>query len=135
MTEWRRGWDCSRPDGRSSLASLGTDRRTAVVSHPLAASCCADSRFGLATFACSWVSPNGGEGGIRTHVPVLPDHPISSRRRYDRFGTSPAPHGCRGAGILTESPRDQGRVRARIPHRRRRPAWLTRGLRQVCTRP
>ena len=33
---------------------------------------------------------DGGEGGIRTHVPVLPDHPISSRRRYDRFGTSPA---------------------------------------------
>jgi hypothetical protein len=33
---------------------------------------------------------NGGEGGIRTHVPVLPDHPISSRRRYDRFGTSPS---------------------------------------------
>ena len=32
----------------------------------------------------------GGEGGIRTHVPVLPDHPISSRRRYDRFGTSPS---------------------------------------------
>jgi hypothetical protein len=22
-------------------------------------------------------------------VPELPDHPISSRRRYDRFGTSP----------------------------------------------
>ena len=33
---------------------------------------------------------SGGEGGIRTHVPVLPDHPISSRRRYDRFGTSPS---------------------------------------------
>ena len=33
---------------------------------------------------------DGGEGGIRTHVPVLPDHPISSRRRYDRFGTSPS---------------------------------------------
>jgi hypothetical protein len=32
----------------------------------------------------------GGEGGIRTHVPELPDHPISSRRRYDHFGTSPA---------------------------------------------
>ena len=32
---------------------------------------------------------SGGEGGIRTHVPELPDHPISSRRRYDRFGTSP----------------------------------------------
>ncbi len=31
----------------------------------------------------------GGEGGIRTHVPELPDHPISSRRRYDHFGTSP----------------------------------------------
>jgi hypothetical protein len=32
----------------------------------------------------------GGEGEIRTHVPELPDHPISSRRRYDHFGTSPA---------------------------------------------
>jgi hypothetical protein len=32
---------------------------------------------------------SGGEGGIRTHVPELPDHPISSRRRYDHFGTSP----------------------------------------------
>src|ERR1700728_2035176 len=31
----------------------------------------------------------GGEGEIRTHVPELPDHPISSRRRYDHFGTSP----------------------------------------------
>jgi hypothetical protein len=31
----------------------------------------------------------GGEGGIRTHVPELPDHPISSRRRCDHFGTSP----------------------------------------------
>jgi hypothetical protein len=34
---------------------------------------------------------NGGEGEIRTHVPELPDHPISSRRRYDHFGTSPHP--------------------------------------------
>ena len=33
----------------------------------------------------------GGEGGIRTHVPGLTDHPISSRRRYDHFGTSPEP--------------------------------------------
>jgi hypothetical protein len=32
---------------------------------------------------------SGGEGGIRTHVPELPDHPISSRRRCDHFGTSP----------------------------------------------
>ena len=43
---------------------------------------------------------NGGEGEIRTHVPELPDHPISSRRRYDHFGTSPltyfAPHDLTG---------------------------------------
>jgi hypothetical protein len=32
---------------------------------------------------------SGGRGEIRTHVPELPDHPISSRRRYDRFGTRP----------------------------------------------
>jgi hypothetical protein len=31
----------------------------------------------------------GGEGGIRTHVGRLSPHPISSRRRCDRFGTSP----------------------------------------------
>ena len=31
----------------------------------------------------------GGEGGIRTHVPGLPDHLISSQRRYGHFGTSP----------------------------------------------
>ncbi len=37
----------------------------------------------------SVLQANGGEGGIRTHVPELPDHPISSRRRYDHFGTSP----------------------------------------------
>ena len=34
-------------------------------------------------------SENGGEEGIRTLVPGFPDHPISSRRRYDHFGTSP----------------------------------------------
>ena len=43
----------------------------------------------------------GGEGEIRTHVPELPDHPISSRRRYDHFGTSPAVP-LAGAGILPE---------------------------------
>ena len=32
---------------------------------------------------------SGGEGGIRTRVGLLRPHPISSRRRYDRFGTSP----------------------------------------------
>ncbi len=31
----------------------------------------------------------GGERGIRTPVPSFLDHPISSRRRYDRFGISP----------------------------------------------
>ncbi len=44
-----------------------------------------------------WVLGVGGEGGIRTRVPVLPDHPISSRRRYDHFGTSPQPRSCLGA--------------------------------------
>ena len=38
---------------------------------------------------CGRDEKSGGEGEIRTHVPELPDHPISSRRRYDRFGTSP----------------------------------------------
>src|SRR5882757_6328152 len=33
----------------------------------------------------------GGEEGIRTLVGICVPHPISSRRRYDRFGTSP---GC-----------------------------------------
>jgi hypothetical protein len=32
----------------------------------------------------------GGEGGIRTHGPGFPGQPISSRPRYDHFGTSPA---------------------------------------------
>lgn len=45
----------------------------------------------------SWEKPSltsakrcGGEEGIRTLVPAFTDHPISSRRRYDHFGTSPA---------------------------------------------
>jgi hypothetical protein len=44
---------------------------------------------------------SGGEGGIRTHVPELPDHPISSRRRCDHFGTSPRTAN-RQAAILTK---------------------------------
>ena len=32
---------------------------------------------------------SGGEEGIRTLVGSLIPHPISSRRRYDHFGTSP----------------------------------------------
>ena len=39
---------------------------------------------------------SGGEEGIRTLVPSFPDHPISNRRRYDRFGTSP-----QGANSIT----------------------------------
>ena len=41
-------------------------------------------------------------------MPELPDHPISSRRRYDRFGTSPA-YPVGGAGILAEAPTDKVR--------------------------
>jgi hypothetical protein len=42
----------------------------------------------------------GGEGGIRTRVGPFGPHPISSRRRYDRFGTSPAECVC----MLTQVP-------------------------------
>jgi hypothetical protein len=52
--------------------------------------------------------PGGGEGGIRTHVPELPDHPISSRRRYDHFGTSPAEQ--RGRPRLASRPHFAGLV-------------------------
>ena len=45
-----------------------------------------------------FIFTDGGEGGIRTHVPELPDHPISSRRRYDHFGTSPFPFRGPGKG-------------------------------------
>ena len=31
----------------------------------------------------------GGEGGSRTRVEAFAPHPISSRRRYGHFGTSP----------------------------------------------
>lgn len=45
----------------------------------------------------------GGEGGIRTHVPGFPDHLISSQRRCDRFGTSPADPDCNTAKSLVTS--------------------------------
>ncbi len=50
----------------------------------------------------------GGEGGIRTHVPGLPDHLISSQRRYGHFGTSPdscaiLPAMCSIANLHTRS--------------------------------
>ena len=41
----------------------------------------------------------GGEGGIRTHVEAYAPHPISSRRRYDRFGTSPGLFKLASAGL------------------------------------
>ncbi len=37
---------------------------------------------------------NGGEGGIRTHGTLLGVQTISSRPRYDRFGTSPCLISC-----------------------------------------
>src|SRR5882757_3843623 len=82
-------------DGRSSSASLRTaaaTRRPKIVprflSNPVGSSThpapAENKKAPLGPFIFS-----GGEGGIRTHVPELPDHPISSRRRYDHFGTSP----------------------------------------------
>ena len=58
----------------------------------------------------------GGEGGIRTHVPELPDHPISNRRRYDHFGTSP--HDL------------QARFRCAAPQMPRNPTWVQAGSRK-----
>ncbi len=46
----------------------------------------------------------GGEGGIRTHVPGYPDHLISSQRRCDRFGTSPAGANCSTGTVVRTSP-------------------------------
>ena len=81
-------------DGRSSCASLGPPRprrgvqnRSAIFVEPA----------GSSTHPAPPIKKGlknrpffiGGEGGIRTHVPELPDHPISSRRRCDHFGTSP----------------------------------------------
>lgn len=43
----------------------------------------------LCSLGISMIGHFGGEEGIRTLVPGFPDHPISSRRRYDHFGTSP----------------------------------------------
>ena len=42
----------------------------------------------------------GGERGIRTPVPSFLDHPISSRRRYDRFGISPKNRNILTQGIV-----------------------------------
>ncbi len=97
--KWRRGWDGSAPDGASALRARRT-LRSGVQRRAARGRCRTLSSI-------TWVriparpgeiikgplrGPfyfTGGEGGIRTHVPELPDHPISSRRRYDHFGTSP----------------------------------------------
>ncbi len=63
----------------------------------------------------------GGEGGIRTHVGRLCPHPISSRRRYDRFGTSPevmafSTHACDATARLRAAARYSS---LRMAHRAR----------------
>ena len=61
----------------------------------------------------------GGEGGIRTHVPGYPDHLISSQRRCDRFGTSPAGANCSTGTVARTSPAGRARIApcATSPHR------------------
>src|SRR6184192_2234911 len=83
---WRRGWDCSRPDGRSSLASLGTDRRTAVVSHPLAAELNppAPGEHHARLFITIW--RRGWDSNPRTPVEMLLEFQSSA---LDRSATSP----------------------------------------------
>ena|GEM_PF-4734514 len=59
-------------------------------------------------------APNfGGEGGIRTHVPRSSrDKSISSRPRYDHFGTSPVSDRL---GIFPRRIRKNSRIRRRQP--------------------
>ena len=48
-----------------------------------------DCRFSIALPCFLPCKKHGGEGGIRTHGPSFPGQPISSRPRYNHFGTSP----------------------------------------------
>src|SRR6185312_10675064 len=75
----------------------------------------------------------GGEGGIRTHVPVLPDHPISNRRRYDRFGTSPAAPSSSARGRTADErlDRDPGNYLKNLEFRPRFPFYIKLRLRSV----
>ena len=93
---WRRGWDCSRPATAARPAlRFGPSRPGRDVQKSLCDFC--RTRVGSSTHSAPPIKKGlknrpffiGGEGGIRTHVPELPDHPISSRRRCDHFGTSP----------------------------------------------
>jgi hypothetical protein len=98
--KWRRRWDCSRLR-RSSLAHARDRRRDGAPascagalrrlvepkgSNPVSAIRPKNQKGARGPFL---IYCDGGGGGIRTHVPELPDHPISSRRRYDHFGTPP----------------------------------------------
>ena len=79
-------------DRRSSRALARDQIRCANLSNFALQSCRTRARFThvSSNLTCASGERNsGGQGEIRTHVPELPDHPISSRRRYDRFGTSP----------------------------------------------
>ena len=94
--KWRRGWDCSWP-GTSARPPLRSGPLRAAPQRPKIAPRLLSNPVGPSTHPAPPIKKGlkdrpffiGGEGGIRTHVPELPDHPISSRRRYDRFGTSP----------------------------------------------
>ena len=62
--------------------------------------------------ACDKNLVSGGEGGIRTHVPVM-DKTISSRSRYDLFDTSPNMfNSCRKLAKKRELP--EGTVKNRV---------------------
>ena len=77
----------------------------------------------VTTAAPKRISPTGGEGGIRTHVPgSSPDKALSRRPRYGHFGTSPGLVGLGALGVgRRRPPATSGRGRtsaaARVPRR------------------
>ncbi len=87
---WRRGWDysahpCAPPFGpafgRSNLVPTNLSN-PGFSSHRT-------TKDLLEGVHLTPSRRSGGEGGIRTHVGRLCPQPISSRCRYDHFGTSP----------------------------------------------